>query len=339
MQCVVPWGTLAAPRQAGGEASCLPGTASVAVRALLEGPRRPARVLAAFPSAVYVEMRTAAEPRVVAVVTAEAVRLPVAVVLAVPTHLAPLGPVRAGDVATVGDGVVQAGALHVHTARWWDPTPRVGRVEPGRLRDGLAALRAALDAAPTRPGLAGHPAPRVIAAACAEGDLARAVDTAERLVGLGPGLTPSGDDMLAGLLLALRLFGGALKGGRGAVALADWLAAAVTSYADTRTTSVAATLLHCAARGEAAAEVSAALRAIAGHEAVGPALGRLFSVGHTSGVDLACGLLAGGLACLRIASLAAGRCAGAPARGQGQSREQSREQLQERGREAATRGR
>jgi hypothetical protein len=83
--------------------------------------------------------------------------------------------------------------------------------------------------------------------------------------------------------------------------LADWLAAAVTGDAGERTTALAATLLHCAARGQASAESAGVLRGIAGQEPLEPAVRRLTNTGHTSGADLAWGLLAG---CRAASSLA-----------------------------------
>ena len=77
--------------------------------------------------------------------------------------------------------------------------------------------------------------------------------------------------MVAGLVLALRLLGGATVGGARAVWLADRLAVMVTRNARDRTTPVSAALLHCAARGQAAAEVISVLRAFEGREpAPGP---------------------------------------------------------------------
>ncbi|MFC6935363.1 DUF2877 domain-containing protein [Actinomadura yumaensis] len=155
-------------------------------------------------------------------------------------------------------------------------------------------------------GLAGHPDPLQLADRCAAGDLAGAVEAAERIVGLGPGLTPSGDDILSGLLVSLRLVGGALREGGTAGWLADWLGAAVTADAGTRTTALAATLLHCANEGGAGAEVAAVLRCVAGHESSAPAVRRLLAVGHTSGADLAWGVLAGCRATLALAGRATG---------------------------------
>ncbi|MFC7583476.1 DUF2877 domain-containing protein [Nonomuraea antimicrobica] len=156
---------------------------------------------------------------------------------------------------------------------------------------------------PPGAGLAGDGAVELLADSCAKGWLLGVVTAAERLVGLGPGLTPSGDDVLAGLLVALRHLGAA-AGTRRAVWLADWLAATVTYDARTRTTPISATLLHCAAKGEASPEVIAVLRGVAGRQALEPALRRLHRLGHTSGADLAQGVTIGVRAVL---SLSGGR--------------------------------
>jgi hypothetical protein len=197
------------------------------------------------------------------------------------------------DRAWVGNGRVLACGMDVQVRRWWDPSPVVGPLSRSRLEHGVASLARVYSAAEYRPGLDGHDAPAALAARCAAGDLASAVEIAESLVGLGPGLTPSGDSMISGLLLALRLLGGATPGGTKAVWLADWLGAAVTCYAEQRTTALAATLLHCAARGQAAEEVSAVLRAFAGQEPVEPAARRLLTAGRATGAELTWGLIAG----------------------------------------------
>lgn len=245
------------------------------------------------------------EPRVVAVVTPDAVRLPVAIVAAGP-HPLPLTQAPAGATATIGDGQLSVGELRLHAARWWTPVPRVGSLSGDLacpLPQRLARLRDLLTRARTGPGLAGHEAAENLVAGCASGDVHRASDAAERLVGLGPGLTPSGDDMIAGAMLSSRLFGEALPGGAPAVALADSLAAVVTRDTYTRTTAVSATLLRCAARGEAAAQVGAVLSALGGGQGLAPASARLLSVGHTSGADLTWGLLAGADAALHAAGV------------------------------------
>jgi hypothetical protein len=282
----------------------MPGAASLGLRSLLDRPRCPARVIAVFPSAMYLELRTPAEPRVLALVCSDAVRLPNSVVVAVSSRTRPFDHVSEGAEAWVGDGWFEVDApptaLRVRVRRWWAPSPTLGPLPLARLVRGVRGLESAFDASAC--GLAGHPDPRRLADHCAAGDLASAVEAAERIVGLGPGLTPSGDDILCGLLLGLRLVGGSLTHGGTAVWLADWLGAAVTEDAGTRTTALAATLLHCAARGEAGAEVAGVLRAVAGHEQLEPAVRRLLAAGHTSGADLTFGLLAGCRASLVLAA-------------------------------------
>ncbi|WP_067462968.1 DUF2877 domain-containing protein [Actinomadura macra] len=278
------------------------GAASLALRPLLDPPRRAARVLAVFPSALYLEMRGEREPRVLAVVGSDANRLPNAVVVVAGRRDQPFRSIREGGEAWVGDGRVDAGLLSVRVRRWWDPSPALGGMPRSALARGVRTLETALGAAGmTGGGLAGHPDPVRLADCCAAGDLAGAVEAAERIVGLGPGLTPSGDDILSGLLVALRLVGGAVRDGGAAVRLADWLGAAVTADAGTRTTALAATLLHCAMAGGAGGEVASVLRAVAGHEQATPAVRRLLAVGHTSGADLAWGVLAGCRAALALA--------------------------------------
>ena len=80
--------------------------------------------------------------------------------------------------------------------------------------------------------------------------------------------------------------------------LANWLSAAVTCDATQRTTTLAASLLHCAAKGQAAAEVSAVLLGMAGQEPLEPAASRLLTA--PQGVDLAWGLVAGCRAALLL---------------------------------------
>lgn len=263
------------------------GAASTALRQVLESPRRPARVLAAFPSGIYLEVRTELEPHVVAVVTGSATRLPNAMVVT-----GPIPRAAVGDEAHVGDGSIEVGRLSLRAGRWWNPAPVLGPVDPVRLAAALPVMTELCDRSARRPGLEGHGAAGLLAEGCAQASLVRGVMAAEQLVGLGPGLTPSGDDMLAGLLVALRHLGTAAGAPR-AGWLAGWLAAAVTFDARGRTTPISATLLHCAARGEASGEVLAVLRGLAGRQALEPALHRLLQLGHTSGADLAWGMRIG----------------------------------------------
>jgi uncharacterized protein DUF2877 len=114
------------------------------------------------------------------------------------------------------------------------------------------------------------------------------------LLGRGPGLTPSGDDILMGLLAALQW-----QARLGALASEpiSALTAAVLAAAPQQTTRLSTRLLHHAAAGTLyapAMDLGAAL--LAGDPASVPApAARLFAIGHTSGADMAHGLLLGTL--------------------------------------------
>ena len=281
------------------------GVASLAVRDLLRGIRRNGRVLAALPQAIYLEFADPVpEPRVITISPPDAIRLPNAII-AGPWEARPGIPAAGSRIPAPGSAECWAGGsrvlaagLDIRIVRWWDPSPVFGPLSRARLDHGSGVLARLYAAAEHAPGLAGQDGPGRLAACCASGDLAGAVEAAEHLVGLGPGLVPSGDSVVSGVLLALRLLGGAISGGTRAVWLANWLSAAVTSDAAQRTTTLAASLLHCAAKGQAAAEVSAVLFGMAGQEPLEPAATRLLA--SVQGVDLAWGLVAGCRAALLL---------------------------------------
>jgi hypothetical protein len=110
-------------------------------------------------------------------------------------------------------------------------------------------------------------------------------EEAEGLVGLGPGLTPSGDDYLGGMLVALRAFGRPSQ----ADSLWRWLAPRLPG----RTSAISAAHIAAASSGEAHEALHACLENLAGgsrdwHEM----LARIDSVGHCSGWDGLAGALA-----------------------------------------------
>jgi hypothetical protein len=274
------------------------GVASLAARDLLLGIRRNGKVLAALPHSVYLEFTDVVpEPRVLAVSPPDAIRLPNAVVTG-SWESRPPDPRGGPAECWAGGSRVMACGLDIRIVRWWDPSPVFGPLSRARLDHGSGVLARLCATAEHAPGLAGHDGPAQLAACCASGDLAGAAEAAEHLVGLGPGLVPSGDSVVSGVLLALRLLGGAISGGTRAVWLANWLSAAVTCDAAQRTTTLAASLLHCAAKGQAAAEVSAVLLGMAGQEPLEPAASRLLAA--PQGADLAWGLVAGCRAALLL---------------------------------------
>jgi hypothetical protein len=317
----------AAPQRAGTSAD-LAGIASLAVRDLLTGPRREGRIIAICRGMAFAEFAGIDdEPRVIAICGPDTMRLPNAIIATstVISKSTPLSastpPTRGQDAASVADlitasataravrgrprppavhagrGEVRIGDFTVQARRWWDPSPVFGPLSRARLDHGAAVLGRLCTQGPRGPAMASHPVAKALAACCASGDLAGAVEQAEILVGLGPGLVPAGDGLLCGMLLALRLLGGAIPGGTRAVWLAGWLSAAVTNYSWQRTTPLASALLDCAARGQAAAEVTAVLHAVAGEEQVEPTVRKLLAAEANGpglgSADLAWGLVTG----------------------------------------------
>ena len=224
-------------------AVALCASAPARVRDILLGPPCRGTVLARFPTALYL-----AVPRsfgVIAVLSRDAVRLPCGVQLVTPQLDLP------DDEVVVGDGGIRVGSVGIVPAR-------VVSVQVARRR---------------APVLAPHtwrPAARVD------------VSDPQRLLGHGPGLTPSGDDVLAGYLVGAAAYGLPV----------DALRAYVDANAHRRTTTLSAALLRHAAAGETIPQVAALLDALDGHRPLDRALRELAAVGHTSGAALGSGVLA-----------------------------------------------
>lgn len=273
----------------------VPVIGSLALRGLLRGPRRAARVRGGGPVAAYLEVAPpgpAGPPAVVAVITPGAVRLPNAVVL--PPDTDDLTGVCARMTAMVGGHRVELGGRVLDIDRWWDPRVRLAPLRAADLVVAVARLEAEL---PAWHDDGGWYADRLRAAtADLEAALRReafnaALHAARRLLGVGPGLTPAGDDVLAGTLAGLRVWSQA-AGVPVAGALADRLHAALAPSLPT-TSALAAALLGHAARGELAEPAAKLCAALGGRGCIDAAVSGLLAVGHTSGHDLARGLLVG----------------------------------------------
>jgi len=129
-----------------------------------------------------------------------------------------------------------------------------------------------------------------LARACARDDAAAAADAALELLGLGSGLTPSGDDYVGGALFARRLLAAGGLADRTAWRRA---AAAVLTAARTRTHPISLTLVGDLADGLGWAPLHELVHALAAGVPAGAAARRLSSLGHTSGWDVLAGLGAG----------------------------------------------
>ena len=248
-----------------------PAAAAAAVLPTITGARTPGVVLGVLSKAVIIGVGTPDGPRVVSLLDRGAVGVPNGVRL---TGEVPLAGVAAGSTAVVGAGTIEIGPLVVRVVRTWDsrvPQIRMDPTRAGRLtRAATQAQRGVDERAIDR-----------LDAALASGDgLPASIDA---LVGLGQGLTPGGDDVIAGLLTGLHAVGR----GRLARRIGD-------RALQNRTTALSADLLRLARAGHACLEALAVLRAV--HTPAGPvtaAIDRLLSIGHTSGADLATGLAIG----------------------------------------------
>jgi Protein of unknown function (DUF2877) len=122
-------------------------------------------------------------------------------------------------------------------------------------------------------------------------DLPGSASAAARLIGLGPGLTPSGDDFVMGFLSGLWA---SAPADPAVMAFIDGLARAVSQFAMI-TTDISAAFLRDAALGQASQPILSLIEAIcAGQSAdVRRAAQAALAVGSTSGADGVAGLLAG----------------------------------------------
>ncbi len=260
-----------------------PVAASSAVELVLVGPARPAEVIAATPHATYLEV---ADPdrTLVCLASASAVRVPCAVVLeskAMPPQV-PVGTIArvGGGSVSIGDDTI--GSTTFRAQRWWrPPRPRgLGAAPPARLANAVGWLtgRVAdpLDAT-------GRAAVAELVATLSAGD--RPDAAVQRLLGRGTGLTPTGDDVLAGALVTLQALGSPA---------AATLGRAVRAYAPGATTTVSAGLLRHAADGTCIPQLHDLLTTVSGpaaEEALPRAAGALLAVGHCSGAGLLHGVL------------------------------------------------
>jgi len=181
--------------------------------------------------------------------------------------------------------------VSLESAHPWAPAPASGNARPN-----LAALRACLDGHVPEEGLGcvilgvdnalsvhAQPALEAIERWLAGNALGH---EAAQLIGLGPGLTPSGDDYLGGVLVALRW----VRRGAQADSLWRWLEPRLSE----RTSAISAAHLAAAAGGEVHEALHDLLTDLAAWESpdLVPRLSRLDALGHTSGWDALAGIVA-----------------------------------------------
>ncbi|TQS40072.1 DUF2877 domain-containing protein [Cryptosporangium phraense] len=224
----------------------LPCAASVSVAPILTGPVQPLPVIASLSAALYVGP--------FCVTSAEAVRVPCALVLGPGV---PVPSATVGSTAEVGDGQVHLPGLTVAVTRWWQPSRPV-------LHDDPYARQRAI---------------RPVGIGATELNVGT-------LLGRGDGLTPLGDDILAGALVTLV----AAAHPHGEV-LGSMVTRELAAHPETATTPVSALLLRHATQGECIPELAAVLTDPA--DRLDPAIDALLAIGHTSGKGLLHGVRMG----------------------------------------------
>jgi hypothetical protein len=160
-----------------------------------------------------------------------------------------VSPVLPSGTCEIRDGMLSSRAGRWRVARWWTPPRPCGLAvqDVGRPPRGVERLD----------GVAPY-----------------------ELVGLGPGLTPSGDDVVAGALVAAH----AIADPR----LGRWQDETRSTLRRRRTTAVSHGMLHHAVDGWAVPELADFVGAVCAGDPA-PVTAALLRVGHSSGAALAAG--------------------------------------------------
>ncbi|MEX2324853.1 MAG: DUF2877 domain-containing protein [Nitriliruptoraceae bacterium] len=277
----------------------IPATVSTALHQIWTGPLRDATVVAVFERAAYLDVSDRT-PCLVAVVTRDGVHQPGSIVLGAESTQQPLRQVSVGQAAQIGASALVLGRVHVRLTRWWNPRPHLAARAPRQLLEFAETIEQAI--ARLQASQREHHSGLVdaadrVAASLAVGAIDEACHQARRLIGAGPGLTPAGDDILAGLIAGLQLltvrsartakYGDSEPGADTSLAAAAaTVGQRIAGAATDRTTFVSAALLAHAARGEVAREVAIMLT-----DPTPTAVANVMRIGATSGPDLCLGIV------------------------------------------------
>lgn len=255
--------------------------APIWVQERLVGPIRDAVVVHMGSHAIYVSVHDGRAPRCVGLLSRSSSVVPCGLRTTLP-DLSGLagdnGTLATGDAVTVGEGLLRVGAVDFHVGRTVDLAvprldPSAAKSMAGRLRDVLADRLA-----PVRSEL---PAESLALLVQADGA------SVQMLLGRGSGLTPVGDDVLAGWLATMY----AAQSDAGAVAQI------VAHLSTDATTLLSATLLDRANAGDVLPEFRQFLLDLrtpvrTRHvDRLGNSVVALLAIGHTSGAGLLLGSL------------------------------------------------
>jgi hypothetical protein len=215
------------------------------------------------------------------------------------------GDVVSADCAAV---TVHGGGPRVGLAlaQTWNAAAAPIGADPAQLTDRAHELADVIRVAGVPGGALAGPTPDPFAALVAEriaGGLADMVTAelagnaddleaaASSLLGLGPGLTPAGDDALTGLALVVA------RHGSRATSVLPALRRVLQRHPD-RTTALSCATLWAALDGRGRQRLLDLGDTLVSHQDPAPLLlrehaERVIGIGHTSGTDIACGVLAG----------------------------------------------
>ena len=247
---------------------------------------------------------------------------PNGLVLALRANQKPLAGLQPGMVCLVERGIITIPAanlrLDLQQSLPWNPRPQLvpGVCPPKQLQENLALLEIYLSAHVSADGLAGlaclppeassekaNASSRLLHTArlatqhlldgIAQQRLALARQGISALLGLGPGLTPSGDDVLTGLIAATLVLGGAVGQ---PVTFYQRLSAEALAIAYSRTNKLSITWIEYAGRGEVAEHLGRLFEALtqADTSLIEQAAHEVLSSGATSGADILAGIILGG---------------------------------------------
>jgi hypothetical protein len=202
--------------------------------------------------------------------------------------------VRGMPVRQMGPAIDIAGQLRLRLGEvtyYRSPQPSTGEIDPRALRIARQTVRSYGRAGgfDTLPGVRTTVA--AIQQAIAAGNSRQLRETAHGLIGLGPGLTPSGDDFLVGCLRGLWL---ASRDEAAAREMLDRTGDGLVADLSERTTQVGAEFLRYACGGAFAEILDHAAETLAAPthpERVQRAIVSLLAQGETSGTDTTRGLL------------------------------------------------
>lgn len=270
--------------------------AAASLRSSIGGPGRAFRVSQVSKRAVHTEAR-GAEEEVVTIAPISGFWTPVTVGVPVALWPAWRRRLRPETEVVLGGGRIHTTGMSIPVTRWWPTQPRLQRLTMDELAASRSRLAEVLADEPPDDYLG-----RSVVAERSSAFIAtlrsmnprEAVEAAERLIGLGPGATPAGDDVLAGVLVTLRHVPPAVVDMAALLrdqmaTLGDALGQTAAGIAPKQTSALSRALLRRAAAGDMIDRAVTLFEALGGP---GDAMAarRLIGVGHTSGRDLLVGV-------------------------------------------------